>query len=108
MLCMTSMQFLFVSVCHKYWPSYPDVSDDSLCAGMPYHWRTSGAVDIAERVSLISADAITVAVTVYHTYGAIKTSREIGIQAALSSALLRAGLAPHSSVIAFDAHIFLC
>lgn len=48
-------------------------------------------VTIADRVSLIVADAITLVVTVYHTYGTIKAGRKAGIQASFSSVLLRAG-----------------
>lgn len=48
-------------------------------------------MDIVERVCLVAADTVVVFVTIYHTYGTIKTSREVGIQATFSSTLLRAG-----------------
>lgn len=53
------------------------------------------AVNIAQRVSLIAADVMTVVVTVYHTYGTIKTSKEVGIQTTFSSTLLRSGSLYH-------------
>lgn len=46
-----------------------------------------------ERVCLIVADAIIVAVTIYHTYGTMKASREAHVRASFSSTLLRAGQA---------------
>lgn len=48
-------------------------------------------MDIAERVNLIVADAVVLAVTVYHTYGTTKASRDANLQATFSSILLRAG-----------------
>lgn len=52
-------------------------------------------MDIGFRVSIIAADAITVMVTIYHTYGTIKAGREAGVQTTLSSTLLRAGRSPY-------------
>ena len=44
-----------------------------------------------ERVCLMVSDAIVVAVTIYHTYGTIRTSREANVPAQFSITLLRAG-----------------
>lgn len=46
---------------------------------------------IVERVCLIVADAIVVAVTIYHTYAMMKMSREANVPAPFSRMLLHAG-----------------
>lgn len=51
----------------------------------------SSVVLIAQRVCLIASDAIVVAVTIYHTYGTVKLSREANVRATFSGTLLRAG-----------------
>lgn len=48
-------------------------------------------MNIVQRVCLIVADAVIVVVTIYHTYGTMKISREANIQATFSRTLLRAG-----------------
>ena len=50
-------------------------------------------MNIIERVSIVIADAVIVAVTIYYTYGTVKASRDADIKASISSALLRAGQA---------------
>lgn len=53
--------------------------------------NSSTIVTIVQRISLMAADAIIVAVTVYHTYGTMKASRDANVQASFSSTLLRTG-----------------
>ena len=48
-------------------------------------------VVIADRFCLISADAVVVVVTIYHTYGTMKMSWEANVQASFSKLLLQAG-----------------
>ena len=45
----------------------------------------------ADRVCLIMADEIIVLVTIYHTYGTVKASRQANVHAKFSVTLLRAG-----------------
>lgn len=53
---------------------------------------SSRIVDIAQNVSFIAADAVVLAVTIYHTYRTIKASRDANVPATFSSIFLRAGL----------------
>lgn len=55
--------------------------------------NSSTVVTIVQRISLIVADAIVVAVTIYYTYGTTKASRDANVQASFSLTLLRAGQA---------------
>lgn len=42
------------------------------------------------------SDAFIVSVTIYHTYGAVKASKDANMQATFSSTLLRAGQVAYS------------
>ena len=63
-------------------------------------------VVIAERVCLIVADIIVIVVTVLHTYGTVRASREAEMPTTLSSTLLRAGQA--SFAYSDHSHIHPC
>ena len=45
----------------------------------------------AERACLIIGDAVVAAVTIYHTYSAVRASRDVGIHTPFLSALFRHG-----------------
>ena len=53
---------------------------------------TLAPVTIIDRVCLIAADVVIVLVTIYHTYGTIKASRQVNLRPTFSSTLLNAGM----------------
>ena len=59
---------------------------------------------MGQRACLVAADAIVVAVTVYHTYGTVRLARETNINATFSRTLLRAGksIVPLYDIIRFQ------
>lgn len=53
----------------------------------------SNIVALAQRLCIIGAEAIVVAVTIYYAYGTMKAARQINMQVSFSSVLVRAGKA---------------
>lgn len=51
----------------------------------------ASTVLVADRICVIAADAVVLMVTIYSTYGTMKTSRKANIQAPFSRTLLCAG-----------------
>ena len=60
---------------------------------------TFRVVTIIQRVCLITADAIVVMVTIYHTQGILKAGREANVPTTFSRTVLRAGQAAPPTVM---------